>query len=364
MPCGPLIILSASLQLFFMGVIGESEDLPISGTVCKTFPGLSKAQLELCHKYPDVTAAAFHGIQMAVEECQYQFRWHRWNCSSLSTKNRNPHSSSILQKGYRESAFSYAISAAGVAHSVARACSLGRLVACGCEPRSDTRTKLSSRNRWKWGGCSHNLDFGVQFSKKFLDSREKGEGDIQSRINLHNNEAGRLAVATNMQVRCKCHGMSGSCELKTCWKAAPDFRVVGTVLKERFRSAIMVDQSNLGNGSPMLLLQQKRRRPPRYKPRKKRPKKRRPRNLALNLLYYQKSPNFCERDPAEDVAGTTGRQCNRTSKGMDSCSSLCCGRGYNVVRQRRVERCHCRFHWCCYVVCQNCTIEQWITVCK
>lgn len=94
--------------------------------------------------------------------------------------------------GYRESAFSYAISAAGVAHSVARACSLGRLVACGCEPRSNTRTKLSSRNRWKWGGCSHNLDFGVQFSKKFLDSREKGEGDIQSRINLHNNEAGRL----------------------------------------------------------------------------------------------------------------------------------------------------------------------------
>nr|CAD7206087.1 unnamed protein product [Timema douglasi] len=42
-----------------------------------------------------------------------------------------------------------------------------------------------------------------------------------------------------MQVRCKCHGMSGSCELKTCWKAAPDFRVVGQALKEKFRSAVL-----------------------------------------------------------------------------------------------------------------------------
>ncbi|KAG8258539.1 Protein Wnt-10a [Homalodisca vitripennis] len=93
---------------------------------------------------------------------------------------------------YRESAFSYAISAAGVAHSVARACGQGTLLTCGCEPRSFSKTRGNSKNRWKWGGCSHNLDFGIQFSTMFLDSRERGRGDIQSRINLHNNEAGRL----------------------------------------------------------------------------------------------------------------------------------------------------------------------------
>lgn len=51
--------------------------------------------------------------------------------------------------------------------------------------------KRKNSSKWKWGGCSHNLDFGVEYSQSFLDSREKA-GDIQSRINLHNNEAGRL----------------------------------------------------------------------------------------------------------------------------------------------------------------------------
>lgn len=128
--------------------------------------------------------------------------------------------------GYRESAFAFAISAAGVAHSVARACSQGRLMSCGCDPTINRKTlnknlrqsldkekkqflqyletnqiltpeeekkyeRSKIASRWKWGGCSHNMDFGVEYSKLFLDCREKA-GDIQSKINLHNNHAGRI----------------------------------------------------------------------------------------------------------------------------------------------------------------------------
>lgn len=109
--------------------------------------------------------------------------------------------------GYRETAFAYAITAAGVAHSVARACAQGKLLACSCDHGSYRADHFPYMNeplqenyqnsqgtqatqQWKWGGCSHNIDFGTTFSKKFLDSREKA-GDLHSNVNLHNNEIGR-----------------------------------------------------------------------------------------------------------------------------------------------------------------------------
>ncbi|XP_058802671.1 protein Wnt-10a isoform X3 [Phymastichus coffea] len=387
-----------------------------SAVVCNGIPGLTKEQRELCHRSPDVTVAAIKGIEMAIAECQHQFQWHRWNCSSLTPSSVTQHSSVILQRGYRETGFVYAISSAGVAHSVSRACSMGRLISCGCDPSSYTsRTtgqvgngksppsaQLASRDggsatQWKWGGCSHNLEFGVEFSKQFLDGREVA-GDIQSTVNLHNNQAGRNAVSNNMQIRCKCHGMSGSCELKTCWKVVPDFRIVGRTLKNRFRNAVAVTQSNFGNVTPLNRVRGASRRRGHGRQERKRKhrnsnsggngagggggggagvgnshrgsrngrgkKGRKGKNLASQLFFFQKSPNFCERDPHTDIAGTSGRRCNRPSAGGDGCASLCCGRGYNVVRQRRLERCACKFHWCCFVQCQNCTVEEWITVCK
>lgn len=153
--------------------------------------------------------------------------------------------------GYREEAFINAILAAGVAHAIARACSQGRLLSCDCDSNLNEHFLMSSIyisnnskisknynnfnllkvsnnsfninkrglflqylktkkertpsknhnqrkllkakivNRWKWGGCFHNLDFGVEYSRLFLDCQETA-GDLQSRINLHNNQAGRL----------------------------------------------------------------------------------------------------------------------------------------------------------------------------
>lgn len=68
-------------------------------TVCRTTPGLTKAQLKLCHRYPDTTDIAFQGIQQAIEECGHQFKENRWNCSSLATKSRNPYTNPMFHKG-------------------------------------------------------------------------------------------------------------------------------------------------------------------------------------------------------------------------------------------------------------------------
>lgn len=45
-------------------------------------------------------------------------------------------------------------------------------------------------------------------------------------------------MAKNMQFRCRCHGVSGSCNLKTCWATLPNFQVIGEYLKKKYESSV------------------------------------------------------------------------------------------------------------------------------
>lgn len=181
-------------------------------------------------------------------------------------------------------------------------------------------------------------------------------------------------MAKNLVTRCKCHGLSGSCQLKTCWTSSPDFRVVGKVLKQQFRRAVLVDQANFGSG--MIVYKNGGRSRKSKSVNRRRPSLDRDNNdsrwkkkankgrMESSLFYFQKSPNFCEKDALSDIEGTHGRRCNRTSTGSDSCSSLCCGRGYNLIKEVTNQRCNCRFHWCCHVECQTCEQTEWISICN
>lgn len=224
-------------------------------------------------------------------------------------------------------------------------------------------------------------------------------------------------VVKNLVNSCKCHGLSGSCQLKTCWKSSPNFRLVGKILKQQFRHAVLVDQSNLGNGISIVptkeakrrrqsksatnrnrrpsftdfknneanFWQQKQQQPLRQRQQKMQPnhhqhqmhqenkiqkkQQQQPTNkkrsrINDSLFFFQKSPNFCEKDSNSDIPGTHGRRCNQWSFGSDSCTSLCCGRGYYLVKEVTKQRCQCRFHWCCDVECQTCEQIEWISICN
>nr|XP_046155678.1 protein Wnt-4-like isoform X2 [Oncorhynchus gorbuscha] len=207
---------------------------PVSGAaLCGRLRGLSVGQVGVCRARGEVMESVRKAAEMVIEECQHQFRNRRWNCST-TPRGVNVFGR-VMSQGTREAAFVHALSSAAVAVAVTRGCSRGELERCGC----DRKVRGVSPEGFQWSGCSDNLSYGVAFSQTFVDETERAKGMSAGRplMNVHNNEAGRKAILHNMQVECKCHGVSGSCELRTCWKVMPPFRRVGAVLKERFDGA-------------------------------------------------------------------------------------------------------------------------------
>jgi wingless-type MMTV integration site family, member 7 len=47
-----------------------------------------------------------------------------------------------------------------------------------------------------------------------------------------------------LKTDCKCHGVSGSCAMKTCWKSLPPFRIIGNALKKKYNKAKMAQVIN------------------------------------------------------------------------------------------------------------------------
>ncbi|CAB1441593.1 unnamed protein product [Pleuronectes platessa] len=294
-----------------------------------------------------------------------------------------------MEKTTRESAFVHAIASAGVAFAVTRSCAEGTSTMCGC----DSHHKGPPGEGWKWGGCSEDAEFGVLVSREFADAREN-RPDARSAMNRHNNEAGRTrfhshllsaaaegnsaakysrrikaqhnnntkvelaprqhsqgTILDHMHLRCKCHGLSGSCEVKTCWWAQPDFRMLGDYLKDKYDSAseMVVEKHRESRGWVETL-------------RVKYAFFKHP--TERDLVYYEGSPNFCEPNTETGSFGTRDRVCNVSSHGIEGCDLLCCGRGHNTRTEKRKEKCHCIFHWCCYVSCQECVRVYDVHTCK
>jgi wingless-type MMTV integration site family protein 1 len=197
-------------------------------------------------------------------------------------------------------------------------------------------------------------------------------------------------VASEMRQECKCHGMSGSCTVRTCWMRLPSLRVVSDNLKDRFDGASRVMVSNSGSTgvsnrvskSSNAANRADNRRPnmpptsPRGGPGGGGGPRRNRYNFKLkpydpehkppgpkDLVYLEPSPDFCNRHPRLGIQGTHGRQCNDTSIGVDGCDLMCCGRGYRTQELHVVERCACTFHWCCEVKCKLCKVKKIVHTC-
>ncbi|XP_022708638.1 protein Wnt-1-like [Varroa jacobsoni] len=304
-------------------------------------PAIKHSSRDICSLKRPTLETIGRGAQMGIEECQRQFRMSRWNCSTQPEDTKV--FGGVLSINSREKAFVHAISSAGVAYSITRACSRGELHECGCD--SAIRSK-GTRGRWQWGGCSEDVAYGARFSRDFVDVGED-TGSAQGLMNLHNNEAGRKALRNNLELACKCHGVSGSCSLQVCWRRLKEFRAIGEELMQRYDGATQV-QASLSRGRAKLKPVMRE---------VKRPGKK-------DLVYIDDSPDYCQKNETLGVYGTSGRACNASSYGLDGCRLLCCGRGYVTIVREVDEKCNCKFVWCCEVKCETCRVKKVEHFCK
>lgn len=63
-------------------------------TICRKAKRLAGKQAELCQTQPEIVREVAKGARLGVRECQYQFRYRRWNCTS-----HNKYFGKILQQG-------------------------------------------------------------------------------------------------------------------------------------------------------------------------------------------------------------------------------------------------------------------------
>ncbi|XP_010394065.1 protein Wnt-11 isoform X1 [Corvus cornix cornix] len=325
---------------------------------CKQLEGLVVSQVQLCRSNLELMQTIIQAAREVIKTCRKTFSDMRWNCSSIELA---PNYLLDLERGTRESAFVYALSAAAISHTIARACTTGDLPGCSCGPIPGETPGPG----YRWGGCADNLNYGLIMGSKFSDApmkMKKSGSQANKLMHLHNSEVGRQVLKASLEMKCKCHGVSGSCSIKTCWKGLQELQDIALDLKNKYLSATKVVHRPMGTRKYLV-----------------------PKDIDIRpvketeLIYLQSSPDFCMKNEKVGSHGTQdrsgwrerenprsqySRQCNKTSNGSDSCDLMCCGRGYNPYMDKVVERCHCKYHWCCYVTCKKCerTVERY--VCK
>eukprot|EP00794_Sanderia_malayensis_P015441 gene15441-17017_t len=237
---------------------------------------------------------------MAYRQCAKLFKTTHWNCSVLETKKQTDSPFGDALKGTREAAFISAVFAAGVVYAITSDCRDGKIEGCQCD-----RSMHSNR---VYGdsiivtGCSENIKYGLSFSEKFIDTGEMMDRHVKTRrsneiltMNLHNYGVGRKVIQESLRRTCRCHGMSGTCATKVCFKQLPQFPDIAKSIKKKYEHAtyakIIVTNKNMNRMSLV----------PVWSNLKK---------IGVDdLVYLVPSPDYCKYNKTLGVLGTTGRRC-------------------------------------------------------
>ncbi|CAI4225842.1 unnamed protein product [Auanema sp. JU1783] len=280
-----------------------------------------RAVLIACQQQPSTVVAAFEGVEDVLNQCRERMRFQPWDCADAGNIMHDP---PILRKGYRESALIWALSSAGTAWGIATACAQGWIADCACSP---PQSSSSEQAGWEYGGCSFGVQHGVTMSRKLLTKSTVSSSPLRI-VEKHNLKAGRLAVKKTLIASCKCHGVSGSCQQKTCWKKTANLEHITDYLVNKYARASLYSRGKETKNS--------------------------------DLQYLESSPNHCLK---KTVVPRVCAWRNETHSQGD-CSRLCCGRGFSISHETIHHKCECKFVWCCNLVCKDCVQHRWVSTCN
>uniref|UniRef100_A0ACB8FG59 Protein Wnt-11 n=1 Tax=Sphaerodactylus townsendi TaxID=933632 RepID=A0ACB8FG59_9SAUR len=98
------------------------------------------------------------------------------------------------------------------------------------------------------------------------------------------------ALKSSLEMKCKCHGVSGSCSIKTCWRGLQELRDIAQDLKNKYLSATKVVHRPMGTRKHLV-----------------------PKDIDIRpvketeLVYLQSSPDFCMKNEKVGSHGTQDR---------------------------------------------------------
>lgn len=317
---------------------------------------------ETCENNPRLMSLVAEGAKLAINFCQSEFAEEQWNCSVVDPKNTV--FGDLVYRGYPETGFIQALTAAGVAHSIVGACLRGEL---DCGSVNDTVTNETvpengkrkvvkiCPNKTPDNKCARDpIGEGLQKAKDLINEKAI---DLSAAVHKQNIEAGRQAVKDLMVKDCKCTGRMGNCSNQICWREVPPFKLVARSLVEFYKIARLV------HAGP----------PKRHGHRKRNGHGRENEHGRVTLkgnyttfnkshiVYYEMSPDFCVVNPTLGSLGTDHRYCS-TGIGGKNCS-FCCSREYHSTTKVVEYGCNCRFTWCCNLQCETCEDEVTIAWC-
>ncbi|KAL7983060.1 hypothetical protein Chor_010402, partial [Crotalus horridus] len=218
---------------------------------CKQLEGLVVSQVQLCRSNLELMQTIIQAARVVIKTCRQAF--------------------------------------SDMRHTIARACTSGELSGCSCGPIPGETPGPG----YRWGGCADNLNYGLVMGSKFSDApmkMKKSGSQANKLMHLHNSEVGRQSLKASLEMKCKCHGVSGSCSIKTCWKGLQELKDIALDLKNRYLSATKVVHRPMGTRKHLV-----------------------PKELDIRpvkeseLVYLQSSPDFCMKNEKVGSYGTQDR---------------------------------------------------------